>query len=77
LKNSFVSAPILCHFDLERKIVVETDAANLIVAGVLSPYDDNDILHPVPYFSRKHSPAKINHEIYDKEPLAIVQAFKE
>jgi hypothetical protein len=58
-------------------MVVETDVANLIViVGALSPYDDDDILHPVAYFSRKHSPAKINYEIYDKELLAIVQAFK-
>jgi hypothetical protein len=31
----------------------------------------------VTYFSRKHSLAKINYEIYDKELLAIVWAFKE
>jgi hypothetical protein len=31
----------------------------------------------VAYFSRKHFPAKINYEIYDKELLVIVQAFKE
>jgi hypothetical protein len=77
LKKSFVSVPIFCHFDPERKIVVETDAFNLVVVGVLSQYDDDDIFHPVVYFSRKYSPAKINYEIYDKELLAIVQAFEE
>jgi hypothetical protein len=77
LKKSFISAPILYHFDPGRKIVVETDTSNLVIVGVLSPYDNNDILHPVAYFSRKHSPAEINYEIYDKELLAIVQAFKE
>ena len=28
------------------------------------------------YFSRKHTPAKCNYEIYDKELLAIVRAFE-
>jgi hypothetical protein len=31
----------------------------------------------VAYFSRKHSPVTINYEIYDKELLVIVGAFKE
>jgi hypothetical protein len=60
LKKPFVSAPILRHFDPEMKIVVEIDASNLVVAGVLSQYGDDDILYPVAYFSRKHSPAEIN-----------------
>jgi hypothetical protein len=75
---SFVSAPILCHFNPERNIVVETDASNLVIARVLLQYDDNnDIPYLMAFFSRKHSPAEINYEIYDKEPLVIVQAFKE
>jgi hypothetical protein len=52
LKKFFVSAPMLHHFDPERKIVVETDASNLVVARILSQDDnDNDIFHPVAYFS--------------------------
>jgi hypothetical protein len=57
--------------------MVEMDASNLVVTRVLSQYDNDDILHPVAYFSRKHSSAKINYEIYDKELFAIVRAFKE
>jgi hypothetical protein len=76
LKKSLVSAAILRHFDLERKIMVETDASNLVVITVLLQYNDDDILHPVTYFSRQHFPAKINYAIYNKELLAIVQAFK-
>jgi hypothetical protein len=56
--------------------MVETDTSNLIITGVLSQYDDDNILHPVAYFSRKHSPAEINYEIYDKELLAIIQVLK-
>jgi hypothetical protein len=78
LKMFFVLATILPHFDPEGKIVVETDASNLVVSGVLLQYDDDDdILHPVAYFSRKHSPPEINYEIYETELLAIVQAFNE
>jgi hypothetical protein len=76
-KESSVSAPILRHFDIDRNIVVETDAFTLIVTGVLSQLDDDDILHPVAYFSRKHSLAEIHYEIFNKELLAIIRAFKE
>jgi hypothetical protein len=77
LKKSFVSIPIFCHFNPERKIVVETDTTNLLIVEVLLQYDHDNILHPVTYFSRKYSLAKINYEIYDKRFLAIVWTFKE
>jgi hypothetical protein len=56
---------------------VENDTTNLVIVRVLSQYNDNDILHPMAYFLRKHSPAETNYGIYDKEILAIVRAFKE
>jgi hypothetical protein len=58
LKKSFVSAPILRHYDPERKIVGETDASNLVIAGVLSKYDDDDILHPVGLFLKEAFPSR-------------------
>lgn len=77
LKEAFVSAPILRHFDPDRKIIVETDASDYVSAAVLSQHDDDGILHPVAFFSGKHSPAECNYEIYDKELLAIIRAFEE
>jgi hypothetical protein len=56
---------------------VETDASDYISAVVLSQYDDDGILHPVTFFTKKHSPAECNYEIYDKEVMAIVCAFEE
>jgi len=77
LKMAFTTAPILRHFDDDREIVVETDASDYVSAGVLSQYDDEGTLHPVAFYSKKHSPAECNYEIYDKELLAIVRAFEE
>jgi hypothetical protein len=48
-----------------------------VSAGILSQYDDHGILHPVTFFSKKHSPAECNYKIYDKELIAIVRAFEE
>jgi hypothetical protein len=77
LKRSFTSATVLYHFDPQRKFVIETNASNLVVTGVLSQQDNEDILYPIAYISKKHSPAEINHKIYDKRLLAIICTFKE
>src|SRR5690606_37452107 len=63
LKNAFTSAPILKHFDPKRQCIVETDASDYVSAGILSQYDDDSTLHPVAFFSKKHSPAEGNYEI--------------
>ena len=78
LKHWFTTAPILAHFDYEKECIVETDASDNVSAGVLSQYSSKDgKLHPVAFFSQKHSPQEINYEIYDKELLVIIKAFEE
>jgi hypothetical protein len=77
LKNTLMSVPVLARFDPNCNIIVETDASNYVSAGVLSQYDNDGILHLVAYFSKKHSPAECNYEIYDKELMAIVCTFEE
>ena len=56
---------------------METDASDYVSAGVLSQYGDDGLLHPVAFFSKKHSPAECNYEIYDKELMAIIRCFEE
>ena len=65
------------HFDTEREIIVKPDASDYVSAGIMSQYNDNGVLHPVAYFSKKHSPAECNYEIYDKELMAIITCFEE
>jgi hypothetical protein len=77
LKQYFTSAPILYHFDPERKIVIEPDAFNLIAVGILSQHNNEGILHLVANFLRNHLPVEINYEISDKELLAVIHVFKE
>jgi hypothetical protein len=77
LKATFTSAPILACFDPDCDIIVETDASDYVSTSVLSQYDDDNVLHPVAYFSKTHSPAECNYEIYDKELMAIIRAFEE
>ena len=77
LKHKFISVPILMHFDAEREIIIETDASDYVSAGIMLQYDENGVLHLVAYFSKNHSPAECNYEIYDKELMAIIRCFEE
>jgi hypothetical protein len=77
LKLRFTTFPILRHFDPHRPSIIETDASDFAIACIISQRDDKGVLHPIAFYSRKLSSAEINYEIYDKEMLAIVTAFKE
>jgi hypothetical protein len=77
LKRAFTQAPILRHFDPELPILVEADASDYVVAGVLSQTDPEGVTRPVAYYSKRMSPAEGNYEIYDKELLAIVRCFEQ
>ena len=75
--TAFTTALALRHCDYEREIIIEIDASDYVSPGVLSQRDDEGVLHPVVYFSRKHSPAECNYDIYDKELIAIIKALEE
>ena len=77
LKSAFVSAPILIFPDTSKPFILETDASDFAIAGVLSQYGNDGVLHPVSFYSRKLQPAEINYEIHDKELLAIIACFEQ
>ena len=76
LKKRFTTAPILAQFDFEKECIVETDSSDNVSERILSQYGDDGLLHSVAFFSYKHSPQEINHEVYDKELLAIIKSFE-
>jgi hypothetical protein len=58
--------------------MVETNASNKVVAGVLSQQDPQSKLwHPTAYFSKTMQQAQLNYDIHDKEMLAIILAFEQ
>jgi hypothetical protein len=73
----FILVPVLARFNPDRDVIVETDTSHYVSTRGLSQYDDKGILHLVTYFSSKEAPAECNYESYNKELMAIVQAFEE
>jgi len=75
--SAFELAPAFRRVDHERDVTFENDVSNYVSAGVLSERDDEKVLHPVAYFSKKHTPADCNYDIYDKQLIAIIKALEE
>jgi len=64
--------PILRHYDQDRPALLETDASDFAIAGVLSQKFEDGKIHPVRLTSRKLTPAEFNYDVHDKEMLAVV-----
>ena len=77
LKNMFTTAPILSIADPYRPFILECDCSDFALGAILSQHDKKGILHPVAFLSRSLNKAERNYEIFDKELLAIVVAFRE
>jgi hypothetical protein len=66
----------LVIFDPKKLVIVETDTSNKAIRACLSQLDNKAKLRPIAYLSRKIALAELNYEVYDKELLAIVEAFR-
>ena len=73
----FTTAPTLRHFDHSREGIIETDASDYVSTGVLSQRDDDGVLHPVAFFSKKHAPAECNYDMYNTELMVISKALEQ
>ena len=76
LKKIFTSDVIFCHYNSDYKIVIEIDISDYMFENILSQYNEDEVLHSVIYFSKKHNSTECNYKIYDKEIMIIVCVFK-
>ena len=56
---------------------MKADASNQVLDSVLSLQNESENLHSVAFYSRKFTDSELNYEIYDKEMLTIIKAFKQ
>jgi len=55
---------------------VETDASDYTLTTILSIVNEKNEVRPVTFHSCTFTMAELNYNIYDKELLAIFEAFK-
>ncbi|GJP30201.1 hypothetical protein CLOM_g23266 [Closterium sp. NIES-68] len=75
LKQALTSTPVLILPDPKRDYVIEADASDQAVGGVLMQ-DQGNGLQPIAYLSKKLYGAELNYPIHNKEALAIIIVFK-
>ena len=78
LKQAFIQALILNHFDLKHHILIKTNALGYVIGGILSQLTSDDLgqWYPIAFFFKKMIPAETRYKTHDGELLAIVKAFK-
>ena len=77
LKRRFISSPILIYPDRSRQFVVEVDASETGVGGILSQRSpDDNKMHPCAFFSHKLDPPERNYDVGNRELLAVVLALE-
>lgn len=76
LKTRLTSAPVLSHPDFTKPFVVQCDASNSGVGGVLYQVDDKGDEHPIAFMSQKLNGAQRNYSVTEQECLAAVLSLK-
>ena len=71
LKRSLCTSPVLKCPDFQLPFILQTDASDWGVGGVLSQVDERGQDHPVAYFSRKLLARERRYPTIEKECLAI------
>jgi reverse transcriptase-like protein/integrase-like protein/chromodomain-containing protein/aspartyl protease len=77
IKDLITAEPVLAIFNPSSQIELETDASDYALGAQIGQRDENRKVRPIAFYSKKLSGAELNYPIYDKEFLAIINAFKE
>jgi len=78
LKTAFTIAPILYHFDLALRILVEINILGFTIARMISQLFGKRAearWYPIAFYLRKMIDVETRYETYNIELLAIVLAF--
>jgi len=77
LKDRLISSLILCYYNLDLKSILETDASNRVIAGILLQLYLDSKWYPIAFFLKTIDPAECNYEVHNKEILAIIQLLSQ
>ena len=75
LKEAFLNSKIVRHYAAGLPVILETDASDFALSGVLSQIFP-DRIHPIGFLLRKLCAAELNYDTHDKELLAIIESLK-
>ena len=76
LKRILTSSPVLVTPDYTKEFKLYVDSSDVGSGAALMQEDDNQLEHPVSYFSKKLNKHQRNYSTVEKEALALLLAVK-
>lgn len=76
LKSKLSSAPFLAHPVYSNPFIVQCDASQFGVGGLLAQVDDDGNERPIAFMSHKLNKAQRNYTVTEQECLAVILAIK-
>ena len=76
LKTLLMSEPVLQMPDFQRPFILQVDASDRGVGAVLLQQSDDEVLHPISYFSAKLKTHQQSYSTIEKEALALLMALE-
>ena len=76
LKTRLATRPVLVSPDYQRPFILQTDASERGLGGVLSQSGDQDVDRSIAFYSRKLLPRESRYSTVEKECLAIVASLR-
>ena len=76
LKKAFTSISILTYWISDAQLIMETNTLDYTLIVILSIVNEDNEVYPVAFHSYTFIVVELNYDIYDKELLAIFEAFK-
>lgn len=76
VKTVLCSSPVLAAPRFDRTFLLQVDASQVGAGAVLMQGDDQGVMRPVSFFSRKFNGYQFNYSVIEKEALALVWALQ-
>jgi hypothetical protein len=76
LKQRICEEPVLLQPDQTKPFEVEVDTSNYAIGAVLMQRNDENILHPVAFFSKTMNKAQRNYDVYNRELLGLRETLR-
>jgi len=76
LQETFMSSPVLVHFNPKKPCFLEPDALKTMIGVVASQPDADSKLHPLVFYSQSLMVPERNYHVHNTELLAAIKALE-